>query len=360
MLIGIDLRCLPTDGRPGAGVAHAARFLTEALLEQKVEWEWRMYLPVGACGARPDPVGGRTPYASTKDATGSALRSALRSHPCDLMFVPSGACAPGIPVTQIPWVHDLAIFDHPQWFPESLLRRMVTTRLFARGLRRAPIIFAVSEETKNQIVVHLGIDPKKIIVTHEGGDPMLQANNVTRNTQHAALINFCLAIGTIEPRKNFELLLLIWPDVFRQTGRRLLIVGKKGWGNVSIKEGDGIEIRASVGEDEKRQLIKSADLVLVPSLYEGFGLVALEAMQAGTALISSDRGALSEVVGDGGVLLSPDDEEAWKREILRLLEDDGARVEYGRKGMARSEKFSWERTSDCIVSTLHLYLKRNR
>ena len=352
MTVGIDLRCLPVDGSTGAGVAHAARFLTEALLEQEVPWEWVLYVPVGAHGNAPNLLGkGALPCAPTRDTSGSALRSALRAHPCDLLLVPSGACAPGITVPQIPWVHDLAIFDHPEWFPESWLRRMVTTRLFARGLRRAPVIFAVSEETKHQIVVHLGIDPKKIVVTHEGGDPILQKLEVG-SSKLEVQDRYCIAIGTLEPRKNFGMLARIWSDVFRQTGRRLVIVGKKGWGNVSITEGGGIEIRTTVDEDEKRHLIKSADLVLVPSFYEGFGLVALEAMQAGTALISSDRGALSEVVGEGGLLLSPDDEEVWKREILRLLGDELVRSQTSEKGSVRSKDFSWEKTATVICSEI--------
>ncbi len=360
-------------------MAHAARFLTEALLAQEVPWEWVLYIPVGAGLSRPDSVelrtpcattrGGRDKPAPTKDASGTALRATIRSHPCDLLFVPSGACAPGIVVPQIPWVHDLAIFDHPEWFPESWLRRQITTRLFARGLRQAPVIFAVSEETKNQIVVHLKIDPNKIVVTHEGGDPVLgkvqsaqfsvlSVDHSELGTRNSALgTSFCLAIGTVEPRKNFEMLARIWPDVFRQTGRRLIIVGKKGWGNVSIKEGDGIETRESVGEDEKRQLLKSADLVLVPSLYEGFGLVALEAMQAGTALISSDRGAHPEVVGDGGLLLSPEDERLWKKEVIRLLQDDVVRAQLAYKGKARSEDFSWEKTANVICEVFNLRYK---
>jgi glycosyltransferase involved in cell wall biosynthesis len=325
-------------------VAHAARFLTEGLLKQDVPWDWLLYVPVGAGFPRP----GRGDRAPTKDATGSALRVAIRSCPCDLLFVPSGACGPGISVPQIPWVHDLAIFDHPEWFPESWFGRQITTRLFARGLGRAPVIFAVSEETKNQIVVHLKINPKKIVVTHEGGDPSLKKLEAISSKLEAAN-SFCLAVGTIEPRKNFGMLARIWSDVFKKTGRRLVIVGKKGWGNVSIKEENGIEILYDVDEEEKRQLIKSADIVLVSSLYEGFGLVALEAMQAGTSLISSDRGALPEVVGDGGLLLSPEDEFSWKKEVIRLLKDDVARIQQAEKGKLRSEDFSWEKTASRIV-----------
>ena len=324
-------------------MAHAARFLTEALLAQEVKWEWVIYAPLSGLAVEETEL--------LPNRRGSALRAALKKNPCDLLFVPSGACAPGISAPQIPWVHDLAIFDHPEWFPESWLRRQITTRLFARGLRRAPVIFAVSEETKNQIVVHLGIDTNKVIVTHEGGDPILKKLEA-RSSKLEALNRFCLAIGTIEPRKNFELLARIWADVFKQTGRRLLIVGKRGWGNVSIKEENGIEIRSDVNEDEKRRLLKAADLVLVPSLYEGFGLVALEAMQAGTALISSDRGALPEVVGNGGLLLSPEDDDLWKQEIARLLQDDSGREAYGEKGKVRSEMFSWEKTAARIIQVI--------
>ena len=154
MTIGIDLRCVPGDGSPGAGVAHAARAMTTALMSLGAEGvTWQLYTP--------ELLG---------SVSGFALRRALKKYPCDVLFVPSGAVAPWLDVECVPWVHDVAIFEHPEWFGESFFRRIVTTMLFWRGLNKAKHILAVSEDTKRELVRLLGIDSHAIVVTHEGGD----------------------------------------------------------------------------------------------------------------------------------------------------------------------------------------------
>ncbi|MBD3281557.1 hypothetical protein GF391_02310, partial [Candidatus Uhrbacteria bacterium] len=163
-IIGIDLRCLPRDGSAGAGVAHAARAISEQFLKYEkslAKIDFRYYVPEGA-----DWQSGN--IVKLADETGRALRSALKEKPCDLLFVPGGSVAPAIKAQTIPWVHDLIIFEHPEWFDQSWWQRLITTHLFKKGLKKAPIIFAVSEYTKQKIVELLKIDESKIVVTGEG------------------------------------------------------------------------------------------------------------------------------------------------------------------------------------------------
>ena len=170
--IGIDLRCLPADGQPGAGVAHAARELSRALVTSLApNIEWVVYLPHGALWDI--EVGDATRMIRLSDGRGASLRRAYQETPCDILFVPSGAVAPGLRVRAIPWVHDVAIFDHPEWFSEGLIRRVLTTRLFRRGVTYAPRVLAVSQDTKDSLVSLFGCDPSIIDVTHEGGDSVL-------------------------------------------------------------------------------------------------------------------------------------------------------------------------------------------
>jgi len=161
MILGIDLRCLPSDGSEGAGIAHAARAITRAILEvAPKDWTINLYLPRGASmnnGTRYEVRGTQVPsylVPRTISLTGSRrsdLIPALHTSPCDLLFVPSGAIPLNLPVPAIPWVHDLDIFDHPEWFPQSWFMRMRTTWMFRRGLQKAPMVFAVSEYTRRQI-----------------------------------------------------------------------------------------------------------------------------------------------------------------------------------------------------------------
>ncbi|GEM_PF-330772 len=347
MKIGLDLRCLPADGSPGGGIAHAARALCSRLVLDR-SFEWVFYLPIGASFPLLDKEGlGVVSVIKLDNPSGSSLRRAMREKPCDLSFVPSGAVPLGIGVPAVPWIHDLIILDHPEWFPESWLRRQYTTRLVLRGIKRAPVVFAVSEYTKSAIVRHARIPVESIVVTGEGGDETLAgiANDQLPMTKKRALefvknkwhidSPFVLALGTVEPRKNLGMLIRAWAKSQDDVGGRrqkeggrieLVVAGPWGWKCEDVKR----EIASlpsdlkkllyrieKISDDGKRQLLLAASAVAVPSLDEGFGLVALEALQAGTQVISSNRGAVPEVVGTGAMSLDPLDESAWMTAIVK-------------------------------------------
>ncbi len=379
MTVGIDLRCLPQDGSAGAGVAHAARFLTEALLRQHVAWEWKIYLPQGASFVC-HPRAGRDLSGIEQDsllrgndsteaertiilsgASGSSLRNALRASPCDVLFVPGGSVPPRLPVPAIPWVHDVTIFGHPDWFPQSWLKRQLTTTLFRRGVKRAPLVFAVSEDTKNILVSLLQLDPARVIVTHEGGDSILrglegdaleQAKIMAKHrlAERGITQRFVLFLGTIEPRKNISMLIEAWKKATPSFTApvSLVIAGRDGWGNIQIPSDSGIVRLRECNDDLRRDLLLAAEIVALPSFHEGFGLVALEAMQARTALIASNTGAIPEVVGDGGVLLDPREVEAWSKMMIELMKDDKKRFLLAKEGKKRSNQFHWDRTAEAI------------
>lgn len=371
-VVGLDLRTLPTDGTPGRGVAHAARFLAEALVVKKVPWTWKLYVPKGAA---PLAEAGRGNYVfvELKDETGASLRQSLKSHPCHFLIVPGGATPPGLSVPAVPWVHDLAIFDHPEWFPQSFLRRTVTTTLFRHGVEHAPFVLAVSEDTKRELVSRFGIDPRRIIVTLEGGDPFLHALHGAQLEEHkraaklrvgaSGITNaFILALGAVEERKNLATLINAWrhacPSISRPVD--LVIAGRDGWNLVETHsalyrhiqpETDGSRIHRlhAVDDDVRRDLLLAADIVAVPSFHEGFGLVALEGMQAGTAVLASAMGGLPEVVGDAGIQLDPRDQESWSHAIAGIMNDDVSRIDMGLAGKSRAQKFTWDAVAHHVV-----------
>ncbi|MFA5935488.1 MAG: glycosyltransferase family 1 protein [Patescibacteria group bacterium] len=365
MIIGIDLRCLPTDGSQGAGVAHAARFLTEELVIRNVPWTWKLYVPSGAVSIG-SAGGERRRIVELHDASGTALRSALREDPCDLLFVPSGSIPPRLPVRAVPWVHDVAIFHHPEWFPQSLLRRTLTTSLFRHGVKSAPFVFAVSEDTKAELVSRFGLDPARIIVTLEGGDPFLgvlhghELRERKRLAKERVAVSgitnaFVLALGTVEPRKNLAHLVSSWRRACSSFNRAvdLVIAGNDGWkledvyasmrkSIVPERDGSRIHRLQMLDDDARRDLLLAADLVAVPSFHEGFGLTALEAMQAETPIIAARTGALPEVIGETGVLLDPSDQEAWSNALVGLMNDDVSRIDIALAGKSRSQGMTWE------------------
>lgn len=347
-------------------MAHAARFLTHALLSGAAPWTWNIYLPDGAVFETLHTT------VTLKNTSGSSLRAALDRSPCKLLLVPGGSAAPGISVPQLPWVHDVAIFGHPEWFPQSFLRRTITTQLFRRGISRAPVVFAVSRDTAWELENQFGLDATKIRVTNEGGDPFLDAlhGDALRVAKQAAKIRvaasgitnaFVLVMGTIEPRKNISMLVNAWRGAAASCSRPvdLVIAGRDGWKmrdvhaiiKANIKpEHDGSRIHriSTVDDDARRDLLLAADIVALPSLHEGFGLVALEAMQAETALVASRAGAIPEVVGEEGILLDPQDVAGWSSAMAGLINDDASRLEVALTGKARTQGFTWERAAHVV------------
>lgn len=377
MLIGLDLRCLPSDGSPGAGVAHAARELTRIMIRQRPDISWIVYLPQGAFWDADAEKLPQCDIVRLKDGSGASLRQAMRLAPPKLLFVPSGSVPPGLSIPCVPWVHDVAIFQSASWFPQSFFRRLATTQLFLRGVKKAPLVFAVSEFSKKELVSISGIEASRILVTLEGGDFVLSdfAHSDLAEAKRRARLRladrgvtqpYILWMGTLEPRKNVETLVEAWmrSRPFFSQPVDLVIAGKDGWrmGSIytalrkgSVFRGEGVSrlhrIQA-VTEDDKRDVLLGAEFVALPSWHEGFGLVALEAMQAGTAVIVSTEGGMAEVVGDAGIVLPPWDTDAWSKAFVGLMADAEARKDLAQAGMSRSQGFTWDRAAHAVLTGL--------
>ncbi len=365
MTIGVDLRCLPADGSAGRGVAHAARFLLQVMLSQPVDWSWRVYLPKRASltyGQMARNI--RCALVKLDDTSGGSLRRALQESPCDLLFVPAGSAPPGISVPTIPWVHDLAIFDHPEWFGQSFLQRTLTTQLFRHGVVSAPIVFAVSQHTADDLTHRFHLKPERIRVTHEGGDPILaklygQWLNDAKETAKQELAErgitrpFILALGAVEARKNLSMLIEAWRSVRSSSASPfdLIIAGRGEEGEVENQE-DGLHRLHDVSDAFRRALLLGAEIIALPSLHEGFGLVALEAMQAGTALLASNAGAIPEVAGESSLLLDPTDVELWKTALVEVMNNEEKRRQFAGAGKERARQFSWEKTGEIVLRGL--------
>jgi glycosyltransferase involved in cell wall biosynthesis len=173
---------------------------------------------------------------------------------------------------------------------------------------------------------------------------------------------FILSVGTIEPRKNLEVAL----EAFRRvaahdetSGLVWVIAGRFGWGYESFRSEvrlAGLEQRVlclgHVSDSALRQLYCQAELMLFPSLYEGFGLPPLEAMGCGCPVVASNIAAVSEVVGDAAILVPPTDSLRMERSILAVLGDRTLRATLVEKGLQRSRCFSWARTAEETLTVL--------
>lgn len=283
----------------------------------------------------------------------------------DVLFCPanqSPLCWTGKTVVT---VHDLAIYEHPEWFPATKLD-FAAKFLVPRSLRRANAIVAISESTKRQIGRVFPDVVDKVVVVHPGVTPPLHDSAAPRLSSDTILF-----VGTLEPRKNlvnalaaFDAFLRMHRD--RAATTRFVIAGGIGWNAEPILEaiaqtneawrsiagGNVVRQVGYVTEDEKANLYAQASCFFFPSWEEGFGLPVLEAMAAGVPVVTSNRGALPEVGGDAVMYVEPDDIEQMAFAIAQCVMMPEALGEMVAAARVRAAEFTWERTARSILEIL--------
>ncbi|TAK27204.1 MAG: glycosyltransferase family 1 protein [Chloroflexota bacterium] len=262
-------------------------------------------------------------------------------------------------------VHDLAFLVHPETLTRESLRYYSQTRWAVRSADR---IIAVSHSTRNDLISLLGVPPEKIDVVHSAADESfhpLSPDAIGRYRQENRLpARFVLFVGTIEPRKNLPTLIQAFALVKKQTGEadlQLVLAGAKGWlyqdalalvGTLGLE--DSVRLLRPDSSEELALLYNAATVFVLPSLYEGFGFPALEAMACGTPVVASRTSALTEIVADAGELVEPTDSKALAQVLMTLLGDETLRAELRAMGLRRSAEFSWQKTA---AETLASYRK---
>ena len=171
---------------------------------------------------------------------------------------------------------------------------------------------------------------------------------------------FILAIGTLEPRKNFPHLVLAFGALAaRHPDLRLVIAGQDGPARPAIDASIArlgpdarhrVLLTGGVSDAGKRALLEAATALAYPSIYEGFGLPMLEAMDAGVPVVAARAGSIPEVAGDAAILVEPTDEDALGAALERVVADGGARDELVARGRDRVRAFSWDETARALAS----------
>lgn len=268
-------------------------------------------------------------------------------HSPDFVLPPVGG---GIPT--ILTVHDLSFVHYPDTFPAKLVSYL--NRVVPWSIGRATHILADSDSTRRDLQAQWGVLGERITVLYSGVNERFRpVNDVavldSMRARYGLDQPFVLAVGTVQPRKNYEFLVRAFRPVAEQFPHSLIIVGGKGWLDEGLPgeiERQGLQGRVRlagfVDDADLPAIYSAADILAFPSLYEGFGLPLLEAMACGTPVISSDSSSLPEVArNNAALLLSPRDEAAWSAAMIALLVDEGARRELTAAGLARSAQFNW-------------------
>ncbi len=251
-------------------------------------------------------------------------------------------------------VHDLAFLRFPDLLTGESARYYGQ---IGRAVSSAEAIIAVSESTAADLVSFAGADRRKIYVIPEAADARFHPGPGSPPQSP----RYLLFVSTIEPRKNLPTLLEAYRQV-RDAGRvrplpDLWVAGRRGWLYEEslaavARLGLTAQVRflGEVAPDALADLYRGARLFALPSLYEGFGLGALEALACGTPVLASAAGGLPEVVGDAGILLPPRDPAAWAAALEQVLLDPARDAALRRAGPIQAARFSWAATARATLA----------
>ena len=260
-------------------------------------------------------------------------------HSLHPLLIPSRAAA------QVVTIHDLYFLDRPEQTAAEIRRDYPV--LAAKHARRADTIVVNSKHTGEAVANRFGISSERITVCYPGRPDWSRRPEPPADGP-------ILFVGTAEPRKNLARLLEAYASlVARRASVPSLVIA----GNLSGSGEDllgpaherlkpRVRLAGYVTDDERQRLYREASLLVLPSLAEGFGITALEAMTVGAPVVASNKGALPEVVGDAGVLVDPESVPDLSNALERVLSDPGMRRSMSERGVERARQFSWTESAD--------------
>jgi len=321
---------------------------------------------------RPSPVMAPNVTTSVVPAAADGLRTLLRPAALDslsrsdLVHFPFSLLGRGLPCASVVTIHDLMWIEHAEKVDARPLLRRVRASFYQTGMRQAlryaTRLIAVSHATADRIRAVLPESAPRVRVIHNAAGPAFVApTNLGESMKRAAeLIGsdapYYLVVGKNEPYKAHQLVLEAFAREARQ-GELLVLVQRtrRGAGLEQLARKLGIADRLrwlpTLSEPELVTVLQAARALMQPSLVEGFGIPALEAMAAGCPVIASDTPALVEVLGGAGLHAAVGD-AAGLASAMNRLRSGGLREELRQRGFERARAFSWDRAAE---QTLEVY-----
>ncbi len=261
-----------------------------------------------------------------------------------------------LPCASVVTFHDMTFFLYPELHTRA--KRVFFPLAIRASARQADALTAVSESTRQDAIRVLGISPEKIAATQLGVDPAFRPINDAATKRVIAEKydlpeRFILYVGLLEPRKNLPMLIRAYKRLIDGgENYKLVLVGRYGWmyeellGQINNLDLEGMVLLTGYMSQEDLPLVYNlSSLFVYPTLYEGFGLPALEAMACGVPVITTDVSSLPEIVGEAGILVPVNNVEALYGAMIAVLGDEDLRRKMIKKGIQRAAKFTWEQTA---------------
>ncbi|MGB1252165.1 MAG: glycosyltransferase family 4 protein [Candidatus Promineifilaceae bacterium] len=266
-------------------------------------------------------------------------------------------------------VHDLSFVHFADVYVPSLVSYL--NKVVPWSVKRATHILADSEATKRDLISIYGVSAEKITTLYAGVSPHFrpitnaQSLQTMRQKYDLGDAPYLLSVGTVQPRKNYRMLIRAFAPIAKRFPHNLAIAGGKGWLFDDILaeiEAQGLTGRVKflgfVDDEDLPTLYSGATLFAMPSIYEGFGIPILEAMACNIPVVASNASCLPEVVADAGVLLDPDEQQAWTDAIVDLLENPAQGERLAVLGAEQGRKFTWGKSAEQLIKLYHQLIER--
>jgi glycosyltransferase involved in cell wall biosynthesis len=358
MRLGVDLTAC---WRPRVGMATVAVELTRELLGQ------------ARGGSRLTLFCSRERPAGLEAADASFVLSPWRHEVANkLRWLPAVEADAGLDVILYPYwpspprrragappaavfVHDLAFRVRPDEVPWQ--QRLYMGSILGPSLRQAAAVITPSQATRRDLLLHYpipGLEDRLHVVPEGRSLDRLEPGELPEGLAPGC---FLLAVGTIEPRKNYPRLL----EAYRLLRRRgldlpLVVAGRVGWayGRAldDLRAEPGVRLLGHVDDRTLRALYRSASVLAFPTLYEGFGLPLLEAFAEGLPAVAGGAGALPELAGEAALLIDPLDSRALADALERAVTDQALRTRLGAAGRERAAAYTWEAAGRRVLQIL--------
>lgn len=283
----------------------------------------------------------------------------LRKHKADVFVSCDGFCSLTSKVPQCLVLHDLSFLHHPSFIKKVQL--LFYKKYTPKFLAKARSIATVSEFSKKDIITRYKTDVSKIDVVFSAAkevfQPLTDAAKEEIKNKYTGGKEYFVYAGAIHPRKNLMNLLRAF-SVFKkrlQTNMKLVLAGRLAWKYESFAESlksykyrDDVVLTGYVPEDELVKIIGAAYGMVYPSLFEGFGVPVLEAMQADVPVITSEGSSMQEIVGDAALYADANNHTDIADKMMLLYKDEKLRKELIEKGRKVSKHYTWDKAAELL------------
>lgn len=287
----------------------------------------------------------------------------LRKHKADVFVSCDGFCSLTAKQPQVLVVHDLSFIHYPSFIKKSHL--LFYKKYIPKFLNKATFLATVSEYSKKDILSNYKTDPDKIDVVFSAAKEIFKPLNneekqATKN-KYTEGKEYFVYVGAIHPRKNLINLLKAF-SVFKkrqESNLKLVLAGRLAWKYESFiqdlktyKYRNDVIMTGYIPEEELVKIIGSAYALVYPSLFEGFGVPVLEAMQSNVPVITAAKSSMQEIAKDAALYADANDYKDIADKMMHIYKNESLRNELIQKGKRIASQYSWRKTADLLWQSI--------